>query len=159
LTVQIFEALAHNWERPGRRRGPVAANLQLAREGFGFELRRGTFHVLLDGNDVASIEWKQVIEVPIEPGHHTLQSGRVDTPAEDAPSALLTERSSTSAATAAGAGPSTSRPSSSPTWHSGSSASDLDPRRPRLGRHRRPPRRIGQGMEWPRKWSTASTRR
>ncbi len=42
------------------------------------ELRRGTFHVLLDGNDVASIEWKQAIEVPIEPGHHTLQikSGR-----------------------------------------------------------------------------------
>jgi hypothetical protein len=28
---------------------------------------------LLDGNDVASIEWKQAIEVPIEPGHHTLQ--------------------------------------------------------------------------------------
>jgi hypothetical protein len=51
----------------------VAATLQLVREGFGMELRRGTFHVLLDGNDVASIEWKQTIEVPIEPGHHTLQ--------------------------------------------------------------------------------------
>ena len=51
----------------------MAATLQLVREGFGIELRRGTFHVLVDTNDVASIEWKQTIEVPIEPGHHTLQ--------------------------------------------------------------------------------------
>jgi hypothetical protein len=28
---------------------------------------------LLDGDDVASIEWKQAIEVPIEPGGHRLQ--------------------------------------------------------------------------------------
>ena len=28
---------------------------------------------MLDGNDVGSIEWHQTIEVPIEPGHHTLQ--------------------------------------------------------------------------------------
>jgi len=34
--------------------------------------RRGTFHVLLDDNDVASIEWNQTIEVPVEPGHHIL---------------------------------------------------------------------------------------
>jgi hypothetical protein len=51
----------------------VAATLQLVREGLGIELRRGTFHVLVDTNDVASIEWKEAIEVPIEPGHHTLQ--------------------------------------------------------------------------------------
>jgi hypothetical protein len=51
----------------------VAATLQLVREGIGMELRRSTFHVLLDGNDVASIEGKQTIEMPIEPGHHTLQ--------------------------------------------------------------------------------------
>lgn len=51
----------------------MAANPKLVRKGFVFELRRGIFHVLLDGNDVASIEWKQAIEVPIEPGHHTLQ--------------------------------------------------------------------------------------
>jgi hypothetical protein len=42
------------------------------------ELRRGTFEVLLDGNDVESIESKRTIEVPIEPGDHSLQvrSGR-----------------------------------------------------------------------------------
>jgi hypothetical protein len=52
----------------------VAATLQLVREiAFGIELRRGTFHVLLDGNDVGSIELHQTVEVPVEPGHHTLQ--------------------------------------------------------------------------------------
>jgi hypothetical protein len=51
----------------------VAATLKLVREGLGIELRRGTFHVLVEPNDVASIEWKEAIEVPIEPGHHTLQ--------------------------------------------------------------------------------------
>lgn len=49
--------------------------LQLVREGvgIGIELRRGTFHVLLDSDDVGSIRWKQTIEVPVEPGHHTVQ--------------------------------------------------------------------------------------
>jgi hypothetical protein len=37
------------------------------------ELRRGTFRVWLDGNDIGSIESHQTIEFPIEPGHHTLQ--------------------------------------------------------------------------------------
>lgn len=56
----------------------MTATLKLVREAFGFELRRGTFHILIDENDEASIEWKQAIEVPIEPGHHTIQieSGR-----------------------------------------------------------------------------------
>lgn len=51
----------------------MASTLQLVRKGLGFELRRGTFHVFLDDHDVASVEWKQTIEVPLEPGHHTLQ--------------------------------------------------------------------------------------
>jgi hypothetical protein len=51
----------------------VAATLQVVREGVGIELRRGTFHVLLDGNDIGSIDSHQTIEVTIEPGHHTLQ--------------------------------------------------------------------------------------
>lgn len=37
------------------------------------ELRRGPFHVLLDGSDIGSIDRHGTIEVPIEPGHHTLQ--------------------------------------------------------------------------------------
>jgi hypothetical protein len=55
----------------------VAATLHLARAGRAssplIELRRGTFHVLLDGKDVGSIEWHQTVDVPVEPGHHTLQ--------------------------------------------------------------------------------------
>jgi hypothetical protein len=52
----------------------VAATLQLVRKTTSvMELRRGTFHVLLDGNDVGSIDRHQTIEVPVEPGHHTLQ--------------------------------------------------------------------------------------
>jgi hypothetical protein len=52
----------------------MAATLQLVREtGALMELRRGTFRVLLDGNDVGSIARHQTIEVPVEPGHHTLQ--------------------------------------------------------------------------------------
>ena len=48
--------------------------LQLVREkNFVMELRRDTFRVLLDGKDVGSIDSHQTIEVPIEPGHHTLQ--------------------------------------------------------------------------------------
>lgn len=48
----------------------MAATLQLVREKGGLmELRRGRFHVLLDGNDVGSIDRHQTIE----PGHHTLQ--------------------------------------------------------------------------------------
>ena len=38
--------------------------------------------VVLDGNDVGSIESHQMIELPIEPGHHTLQvkAGRYTSP-------------------------------------------------------------------------------
>ena len=51
----------------------MTATLQLVREGTILELRRGTFFLLLDDEDVASIESRQRIEVPLEVGHHTLQ--------------------------------------------------------------------------------------
>jgi len=51
----------------------MAATLRLVRKGHGIELRRGTYHVLLDDEDVATIEWHQTIEVPMERGRHTLQ--------------------------------------------------------------------------------------
>ena len=52
----------------------MAATLQLVRATSGLmELRRGPFQVLLDGKDVGSIDRDQTIEVPVEPGHHTLQ--------------------------------------------------------------------------------------
>jgi hypothetical protein len=52
----------------------ASATLRLTRQGaVGFELRRGTFHIWLDGNDVGSIEWHDTTEMPVEPGHHTLR--------------------------------------------------------------------------------------
>jgi hypothetical protein len=52
----------------------VAPTLRLVREkGVVMELRRGPFRVLLNGDDVGSIDSHQPIELPIEPGHHTLQ--------------------------------------------------------------------------------------
>ena len=51
----------------------MTATLELTREGFGIELRRGAFQVLLDGTDIASIERHGTVEEPVEPGHHTLQ--------------------------------------------------------------------------------------
>jgi hypothetical protein len=52
----------------------MTATLHLVREkSTVMELRRGTFRVLVDGNDVGSIDMHGTIEVPIAPGHHTLQ--------------------------------------------------------------------------------------
>lgn len=51
----------------------MTVTLNVNREGFGMELRRGTFHVLLDGNEIGSIEWKHSEGWPIEPGQHMLQ--------------------------------------------------------------------------------------
>jgi hypothetical protein len=51
----------------------VSATLRLTREGVGIELRRGTFHIEVDGKDVGPIEWHETIEVPVEPGHHALR--------------------------------------------------------------------------------------
>lgn len=52
----------------------MAATLHLVRErGAVMELRRGTFRVLLDGEEIGSIDTHGAVEVPIEPGRHTLQ--------------------------------------------------------------------------------------
>jgi len=52
----------------------VSATLRLTREvGFGFELRRGRFEVSLDGKDVGSLENRETIDTPLEPGHHVLR--------------------------------------------------------------------------------------
>jgi hypothetical protein len=56
----------------------VSGTLKLTREGIGIELRRGTFDVLVDGRSVGSIEPHDTVEVPVDPGRHTIriQAGR-----------------------------------------------------------------------------------
>jgi hypothetical protein len=51
----------------------MATTLKLTHKAIGVEVRRGTFDVVVDGARVASLEMNDTIEIPIEPGHHTLQ--------------------------------------------------------------------------------------
>jgi hypothetical protein len=54
----------------------LTATLKLTREGTGIELRRGAFTVYLDDTPAGSIERHQTLELPIEPGRHTLRLGK-----------------------------------------------------------------------------------
>ena len=51
----------------------MAATLKLTHSATGVEVRRGTYDVELDGERVASLELNDPIEIPIEPGRHTVQ--------------------------------------------------------------------------------------
>jgi hypothetical protein len=55
------------------RRLKMSATLKLTHKAIGVEVRRGTFDVVVDGERVGSLEMNDTIEIPIEPGHHTLQ--------------------------------------------------------------------------------------
>jgi hypothetical protein len=51
----------------------MSATLKLAHKTIGVEVRRGTFDVVEDGERVGSLEMNDTVEIPIEPGHHTVQ--------------------------------------------------------------------------------------
>jgi hypothetical protein len=51
----------------------MSATLKLTHKAIGVEVRRGTFDVVVDGERVGSLEMNDTIEIPIEPGRHTLQ--------------------------------------------------------------------------------------
>ncbi|HEX3839736.1 MAG TPA: hypothetical protein VHU85_02985 [Acidimicrobiales bacterium] len=51
----------------------MSATLKLTHKAIGVEVRRGTFDVVVDGERVGSLEMNDTIEIPIQPGHHTLQ--------------------------------------------------------------------------------------
>lgn len=57
----------------------MPATLRLTREvGFGIELRSGRFEISVDGDSIGSLDKEETVEVPVEPGRHTLrvQHGR-----------------------------------------------------------------------------------
>jgi hypothetical protein len=56
-----------------KRRSTMAATLKLTHKAIGVEVRRGTYDVVLDGERVRSLELNDPIEIPVEPGRHTLQ--------------------------------------------------------------------------------------
>jgi hypothetical protein len=51
----------------------VPATLRLTHKAIGVEVRRGTFDAVVDGKPVGSLEMNDTIELPVEPGRHTLQ--------------------------------------------------------------------------------------
>ncbi len=51
----------------------MPATLRLTREGLGIELRRGTFDIAVDGKSLGSAQRHETVELPVEPGHHTLR--------------------------------------------------------------------------------------
>ena len=56
----------------------MSATVRLAHTAVGVEVRRGTYQVIVDGEPAGSVELDKTIDIPIEPGRHTLQvrSGR-----------------------------------------------------------------------------------
>ena len=51
----------------------MAATLRLTHKAIGAEVRRGTYDIVVDGQPAGSVEMNDTIEIPIEPGRHTLQ--------------------------------------------------------------------------------------
>lgn len=51
----------------------MAATLKLTHKAIGAEVRRDTYDILVDGQPVGSVEMNDTVEIPIEPGRHTVQ--------------------------------------------------------------------------------------
>lgn len=51
----------------------MSATLKVERKTIGVAVRRGTFDVFVDGEQVGSMELHDTLETPVEPGHHTVQ--------------------------------------------------------------------------------------
>ena len=51
----------------------MSATLRLTHKAIGAEVRRGTLDVLVDTERVGSVEMNDTIEMPVQPGRHTLQ--------------------------------------------------------------------------------------
>jgi len=51
----------------------MSATLKLTHKTIGAEVRRGTYDAVVDGEPAGSLELNETIDIPIEPGHHTLQ--------------------------------------------------------------------------------------
>jgi hypothetical protein len=56
----------------------MSGTLTVTHKAFGAEVRRGTYDVVLDGDRVGSVDMNDTFEIPVEPGRHNLQvrSGR-----------------------------------------------------------------------------------
>ena len=51
----------------------MSAALKLTHKAIGAEVRRGAYDIVVDGQTAGSLEMNATIEIPIEPGRHTVQ--------------------------------------------------------------------------------------
>jgi len=51
----------------------MSAMLRLTHNTIGVEVRRGTYDVVVDGKRAGSLELNETVDMPVEPGHHTVQ--------------------------------------------------------------------------------------
>jgi hypothetical protein len=51
----------------------MSATLKLTHKAIGAEVRRGSYDVVIDRERAGSVEMNDTIEIPVEPGRHTLQ--------------------------------------------------------------------------------------
>jgi hypothetical protein len=51
----------------------MSATLKVTHKAIGAEVRRGPYDVVVDGERAGSVEMNHTIEIPVEPGRHTLQ--------------------------------------------------------------------------------------
>ena len=51
----------------------MAATLRLTHRAIGVEVRRSTYDIVVDGQRAGSVDMNDTIEIPVEPGRHTLQ--------------------------------------------------------------------------------------
>jgi hypothetical protein len=56
----------------------MTATLKMTHKTIGVEVRRGAYDVVVDGEHAGSVKMNATIEIPVEPGRHSVQirSGR-----------------------------------------------------------------------------------
>ena len=54
----------------------MSATLKVTHKSVGAEVRRGAYDVVVDGERVGSVDMNDTIEVPVQPGPHTVQVRR-----------------------------------------------------------------------------------
>ncbi len=51
----------------------MSATLRMTHKTIGVEVRRGTYDVVVDGKRAGSVELNETVDIPVEPGRHTVQ--------------------------------------------------------------------------------------
>ena len=51
----------------------MSATLKLMHKAIGAEVRRGAYDIVVDGQGAGSLEMNATVEIPVEPGRHTVQ--------------------------------------------------------------------------------------